>query len=278
MVAALFLSGCAQGTKPEDVALEYARALYASDLARAYRLISAEDRRVKDEAAFRREGGAISGFALEVSRRLASAIEAAAVETKIAGDRATVTLKVRLPDANARELAALAHDWDEKRLNALPWAERERITRRLDQLRRSGQLPMLEGQETFEMIREEAGWRVSLNWAGGVRVQFFAAAPKVSALDLRIEPPEAIVAPGERFQVVLRAENRSTREIVARVHHQIAPEREAGALALLHCPLFIPVRLGPGKVEEFRSEYLLLKDVPADAKQFRVTYEFAPVK
>ena len=36
--------------------------------------------------------------------------------------------------------------------------------------------------------------------------------------------------------------------------------------------------LKPGQTEEFRSEYLLLKNVPGSTKQFQVTYEFSLVK
>lgn len=278
LAALLLLSSCVHEAKPEDVALEYGRSLYASDLERAWRLISAEDQRVKDERTFRREGGSASGFALEVSRQLASFIEATAMETKIGGDRARVKLKVRLPEANAPEIAALVANWDERHLNTLPQPERERITRRLDQLHRSKQIPMLEGEESFELVRERAGWRVFLNWAGGVRVRFRTALQEKIPLEVRVSPEEALVTPGERVHVTLHATNRSAQNIVARVTHRVDPKAQADSLALLQCPLFIPVTLKPGQVEEFRSEYLLLKGVPADTKQFQVTYEFSPVK
>jgi hypothetical protein len=274
----LLLSGCAYEAKPEEVALEYGRALYAGDLERAYRLISADDRRVKGAEAFRRDGGAATGFALEMARQLASFMEAPDAETTISGERASVKIKVRLPDANAPELAALVADWDERRLNGLPQAERERLTRRLDQLHRSKQIPMLEGEETFELVREAPGWRVFLNWAGGVRVRFRAALRERISLQVTVSPEEALVSPGERVHVTLKATNRSTQEIVARVNHRIDPRVQADSLALLQCPLLIPVTLKPAQTEEFRSEYLLLKDVPADTKEFQVTYEFSPVK
>ena len=274
----LLVSSCAHEAKPEEVALEYGRALYASDLERAYRLISADDRRVKDEATFGRERGPATGFALEVARQLASFMEATAAETKISGERASVKIKVRLPDANAPEVAALVADWDERRLDALPQAERERLTRRLDQLHRSKQLPMLEGEETFDLVREQAGWRVFLNWAGGVRVRFRAALREKIPLQVTVSPEEALVSPGERVHVTLQATNRSAQDIVARVNHRIDPRVQADSLALLQCPLLIPVTLKPAQTEEFRSEYLLLKDVPGDTKEFQLTYEFSPVK
>lgn len=278
LAALLLLSSCVQEAKPEDVALEYGRALYASDLERAYRLISTEDRRVKDAEAFRRERGAVTGFALDLARQLASFMEATVAEIKIGDKQAWVRMKVKLPDANAPEIAALVATWDERHLNTLPQPERERLTRRLDQLHRSRQLPLLEGEETFELVRERAGWRVFLNWAGGVRVRFRAALEEKIPLEVRVSPEEALVTPGERVHVTLHATNRSTKDIAARVTHRIEPKARADALALLQCPLVIPVTLKPGQTEEFLSEYLLLKGVPPETKQFQVTYQFSPVK
>jgi len=278
LVVALLLSACAQEATPEAVSLKYSRALYASDLGQAYRLIATEDHRVKDEETFRREGGAVAGFALEVARQLASFIEAARVETKINGDRAAVTLRIRLPDANAPELSALIAGWDEGRLNALSRKEQEEISQKLGRLHRSGQLPMLEGEETFELVRERAGWRVVLNWAAGVHIRFLAAAPPALPLALSLTPEETVVVPGGRVHVTLRAANHSARDIVARVTHRIEPKSQADSLALLRCPLLLPVTLRAGETEEFRSEYLLLKDARHTAKQLQVTYEFAPLK
>jgi len=95
--APLVLRGCVRELGPEEVALQYGRALYASDLAEAYRFISSEDRRFKAESAFRRERGEASGFALDVARQLASFIEATPVEKTARGERAKVRLKLRLP-------------------------------------------------------------------------------------------------------------------------------------------------------------------------------------
>jgi len=267
-------SGCAQEEGPEAVAIEYARALYASDPARVYRLISSEDRRVKPEAAFVQERGAVSGFALEVTRQLASFIGATPVEKTIREERATVRLKLRLPDANAPDIVALVHEWDERRLNALSRAEREEITRKLNQLHRAQKIPMLEGIETFELARERSGWRVFLNWAGGVRVRFSTAMGEALPLQATVSPEEVLVTPGERVRVTVRAKNLSPRDIVVRVGHRTEPKAQADSLALLQCPLFVPVTLEAGQSEEFISEYVLLKDVPLEAKQFQVTYEF----
>lgn len=271
----VLLTGCARGAGPEDVALDYARALYASDGARAYGLLSTEDRRVKDKETFLRERDQPTGFALEAARKLASFIEATLTKKTPRGEHVTIILKLRLPDANAREIAALVHEWDERRLNALSRAEKRGILQRINQLQRAARLPALEGEETFDLVRERSGWRVFLNLAGGVRVRFRAAVDDAIPLQVTITPEEILVSPGERVRVDVRVKNPHTRDIAARVGHRIEPKPQAEHLAMLQCPLLLPVRLAPGQTEEFRSEYLVLKDVPEGAKRFQVTYEFA---
>lgn len=276
--ASLVLLGCVREPGPEEIALQYGRALYASDLVEAYRFISVEDRRVKDESGFRRERGEASGFALEVGRQLASFIEATPVEKTVKGERATVRLKLRLPNANAPEIVGLVGEWDERRLNALPPAERTRMLGRLEELRGAGRLPMIEGEETFELVREGSGWRVSLNFASGVRVRFQARAPESLALRLTVSPEEARVVPGDRVRVTVRATNLSGKAARARVGHRVEPRTQADSLALLQCPLFVPLTLPAGESQEFISEFLVLKGVPQEAKEFRVTYEFGSVE
>jgi cytochrome c oxidase assembly protein Cox11 len=165
-------------------------------------------------------------------------------------------------------------EWDERRLNALSRPEQEAIARELDQLHRAGKIPLLEGEETFELVREGRHWRVFLDWARGVRVRFDTASQAAIPLELTVSPVEVLVKPGERVRVTVRAKNLSAREIVTRVGHRIEPKAEAHSLALLRCPLFFPVTLAPGQVEEFLSEFVLAKDLAPETIRFDVTYVF----
>ena len=274
-VELLFLVGCARSPAPEDVAVEYGRAMYRYDAAAIYRLASATDRRAKDEETVRAQVGVPSGFALDIIRHLALFVEAKPVDTRLTGSRATVSLKLTLPDANAPEIRTLAHDWDETALDALSDAERADIRRKLDELHERRTLPVVEGQETFELVKEGGGWRLVLDWGGAIPVQFSASAAKTPALDVTTTPAEIRAKPGESFRVTVRAKNVSGHEVTTRVGHRIAPEADASFLALLQCPLFLPATFKPGETKEFVSEYLLLKDTPGPVTAFRVTYEFA---
>jgi cytochrome c oxidase assembly protein Cox11 len=89
-----------------------------------------------------------------------------------------------------------------------------------------------------------------------------------------VTPAEVVLAPGDQLRVTVRAHNRGGQEVTTRVGHRIEPEAESRHLALLQCPLFLPVTLRPGETREFSSEYLLLADVPKEVRALGVTYVF----
>jgi hypothetical protein len=273
-VTGLFLTAAARRQPPEDVAREYGRGVYANDADALWPLISSADHHAKDQATFRRQQRDLRGFTRQAVRQLAGYITATPVNVVHTGERAKVTLRFRLPDANAADIRRLMLDWDEARLDALPEVDRGRITASLEQLHKNGALPTIEGDETIELVREEGTWRVFLNWAGGVRVRFAAAVPSGGALDVSVTPAEVVLAPGEQLRVTVRASNRVGREVTTRVGHRIEPEADSRHLALLLCPLFIPVTLRPGETREFTAEYLLLADVPKEVRALTVTYVF----
>lgn len=273
-VVAIVFASAMRRPPPEHVALEYGRALYANDADALWRLISEEDHRAKDEEAFRRQQRNFRGFTRDAVRELARYIDATPVKTSITGDRASVTLRFRLPDANAPEILALAHDWDEDRLEALTTTERERILSRIVALHRERKLPTVEGDETIDLVRETGGWKVALHWADGVQLRFVADVEPGVRLDVSVTPAQATLSRGERLRVTVRASNRSDHEITTRVGHRIQPESQSKHLALLLCPLFVPVTLVAGETREFSSEYLLLADAPNDLRALDVTYVF----
>jgi hypothetical protein len=162
-LATALLASCAQRSDPEEVAREYGRSLYAGDADALWPLISAQDRKAKDQATFRRQQRDFRGFTGEAVRQLAGYITARPLKTTVTGDRASVTLRFRIPDANAPAVRDLMHDWDEGRLNRLAAHDRRRITARLEELHAQGALPTIEGDETMELVREGDGWKVFLN-------------------------------------------------------------------------------------------------------------------
>jgi len=274
LVLLFLLVTCGREVPPEEVALEYARALYSRDLSRAYRLLSAQDREWKTEAVFVAEGDAPTGNALALARHLASFIEVASAEGKITGNRAEVKLTLRLPNANAPEVAGLVQDWDEVALNGLPEKEAERIRKDLDEPHRSGRLPTLEGEEAFELVKESSGWRLAFHTAGAIRVRFTARIPE--GLPLQVDPreQELRVRSGEPVQMSLRRKNGSGRDVSVRVTHVIEPKDAAPFLVFLHCPLLLPLTLPPRESKEISSSFMIAGNAPAQIREFRVTFAF----
>ena len=272
--AAMLAAGCARGRAPEDVALEYGRAIYAYDAVTIHGLVSAQDRRAKDEEAIRAQLGAPRGFALELIRQLAPLVSAVPVEKHITDNHATVKLRFTLPDTNAAALRTLARDWDEGRLDALTEPERAGIRRHLNELHRSRTFPVIEGEETFALVKEDGVWRLALDWGGGIPIRFGASVAGSVSLEVTVSPAQIQAKPGESFRVTVRARNVAGHDVTIRAGHRIAPPPDANFLALLQCPLFLPATFKPGETKEFISEYLLLKDVPERVKNLEVTYGF----
>lgn len=262
------------GSEPEPfrVLIGYLKAAYARDYGQAYRFISAQDRRLKTEKVYVRERGAFSGFTLEVGRKLSQFIEAKPVKMDFNDDRGRIKVEVKLPDANS--LSGLVLNWDEERLNALPRTEQRRILASLDQLRRKNRLAMVQGEEEFAMVKENRAWRVYLDWGAGVRVSFDAAVPPESGIEAGPSVKQTIVRSGELFNVSYRVKNRTAKELYARIVHRVEPQPLAQHVDLVECALLLPVRILPGEEMEYASHYLLKGDLPDDAKELKITYEF----
>jgi hypothetical protein len=194
-------------------------------------------------------------------------------EKKVSGDRAEVRLRLRLPDANAPDVARLVRDWDEAILNALPESEAERIRNGLNQLRQAGGIPMLRGRDLRARERG-GGWRVALHSGAGVRVRFRTRIPE--GLPLRAVPQEQefLVQPGEPIQMSIRLMNGSGQDLSMRVAHEIEPKAAAPALVFVRCPLLLPVRLGPREAKEFSTTFMIAQGSLPQARAFEVTFAF----
>jgi hypothetical protein len=135
-----------------QVLTQYLKAVYARDFSQAYQLISLQDQALKKEHVYVRERGAFSGFPLEVTRKLAEAIQIRPIQEYSGEDGAThIRVAYKVPDANA--VAPLVFDWDEERLSSVSDTERRKILDALEHLTRGGGLQMIEGQEAFALVK-----------------------------------------------------------------------------------------------------------------------------
>ncbi len=278
-LAAVVSSRPAIGAGGEDflpILERYFRATYARDYQEAYPHIAAGDQRLKDSRSYVRERGAFTGFTLDVARKLASYAELMPTEKQVVTDRAKVKLRVRVPDAN--KLSEILYGWDSERLEALDQRQRRALLESIDSLHRAGKLPMVEGEESFDLVKEANGWKVFLDWSSGVRVNFQASIPAAVPVTAVIEQAEVGSRPGGIFKVAVKIKNIGNEPMLARIGHLVDPHDFRDYLDLVDCGFLLPVKLLPGVEEEFVSTYLLRSSLPEGVRRLNVTYAFSAAK
>lgn len=278
-VSFLMVPLCRAQGSPENVLKAYTQALYARDFEQAYPLLSEADRKLKSKEEYLRENPPFQGFALQAARKLASYIDYEDIHVQIQGTTATVKVRWRLPSGNAPEIRSLLQDWDEDRLSTLSKAEQEAILEKLEALRRSGKFPMLEGEDSFELLREAPGWRVFLNWGGAIKVIFRGEAKM--GLPWEFYPVQEVVLarPGETLRAIYRAKNLADRTTEGKARHLDEPKELAEKyLEMVQCFCFIQQALEPGEEKEFPLLFRVKEGVPEDVKSFQITYEFYPLE
>ena len=258
--------------EPTEVLTKYLKLLYARDFRQAYRFIANEDQRLKSQRDYARERGSFTGFTLEVARKLAGLIELKPVSERPEGKANRVQVDMKLPDANG--VSKLLLDWDEKRLNALPSPAQKKILSSIDDLIRRGKLPMIEGEEEFVLVNENARWKIKLNWAAGVKIKFATVLPPTGEILAEPITKETVARSDDVFTIGFRVKNRASREVVTRITHRIEPAELAPYLDLVECALLLPVRLRPGEEQTYHSTYAVRGDLPDGTKGLDVTYEF----
>ncbi|MBV7337928.1 cytochrome c oxidase assembly protein [Chloroflexi bacterium TSY] len=261
---------------PEAVVQHYVASIYAQDYESAYDFISVADKIHKSREDYLRENDSFVGFTLEVARQLASYIEYPDIQVERQGGRATVIAKLIVPDGNAdlvREIL-FAESSDSNELSKL---ERAALIEKLKHLHENGQLPTFETVQTFELTKERGTWWIMENWAEAVRVHF--SAELKDGLEWEFEPVQQIVRtkPGETLQTTYRAKNLSSQPITAKARHIDRPEEHLDSLDILQCFCFIQQTLQPGEEVELPLAFRIDWDVPSEAKDFYVHYEFYPV-
>ena len=261
---------------PMTVIQSYLRATYARDFAAAYRFISAEDRKVRDVNRYVQQRGPYSGFILDAARKLSEFIEVGTLNAQESPRGVRVAIKYRVPDP--QKIAPLLLNWDPRRLNSLPAAERKQIIDALDQRKQQGSLEMSEGTETFELIREADEWRVFLNWAAGVKIPLKLDLSKSPDLDVVLSKNEFVVQPGDLFEIVLKIKNRTQQPMTVRIGHLVEPSTIADYLDFVQCGFLLPVTVQPDKEQEFSGTYMLRGSLPEGVRGLNLTYDFRQLK
>src|SRR5262245_6752743 len=140
-------------------------------------------------------------------------------------------------------------------------------------MKMEGNMIMIEGQETIDLVSDRGGWKVFLDWASGIKVTLKVDLASSSELDARFVQSELIVKKDEPFQIDLKIKNRSTRPIVARIVHHIEPRDMENHLDMIACGALRPLALQPADVQQISSAYLIQDGIRAGEK-IDITYEF----
>ena len=269
------LYGAGPKTASDEIAVvieSYVKAIYSRDFASAYATVSERDRSFKSQKTYVSEQGAFSGFASQVARRLAGWIELHAVKPFISGDQASVTVKVHLPDPN--KIAPLVLNWDEARLNGLSTSEQTALLSALEARRREGRIAFIEAQEKFDLVKENSSWKLFFNWRMPVQVEVRTKLPQGTSLQVEPVARQIEFQPGEPFTITIRLRNPSTRELRARVMHNVEPKSLEKYLGVGDCGNYVPFRIGAGKQDENSSTFLVWTNLPPEVKRFAMIYEF----
>ena len=261
---------------PEIVLQAYLRAAYARDFVEAYRFISSTDRKVRDLNRYVQQRGPFAGFTLEAAKQLSESMEIRFIERKDTANRIQAIIHYKVPNPN--QLSPMLHNWDGYRLNSLATEERKSILDAIDKKRRDGSLEMSEGEEKFELVRENDEWRIFLNWAAGVKIPFRIDLSKSADLEVSLSKNEIVTQPGELFEIVLNIKNRTNQPITARISHLVEPKSLADYLDFVQCGFLLPVTLGPAGEEQFSGIYLLRGGLPEGVRQLSLTYDFRLLK
>lgn len=260
---------------PEEAVRQYVQAVYSRNYAQAYPLIADADTQHTSREEYLQLHVSFEGTALELATQLASYIRYESPRTEFRGDRATVTLGLILPNGNDTMLRELLMDFDEAALQALPEAEQERISETLARAHQRDELPVIVGEERFELVRDPDGWKIFLNWAGTVLVRFTGEVKAGLPWDFEPIVGEVRAPPGEILRGAFRVRNRADSPVSGKARHVILPSEEY--LEVIQCFCFIQQTLEPQEELTLPLLFRVSGDIPSDVETIDVHYEFYPL-
>jgi hypothetical protein len=249
----------------------FLKATQARDLETAYGYISSADQDVQDKSNYVQSEVSLSGFALELARRLTAGMDVWVIKQKIGPTKAHLEVGYRVPTAD--ELSPRLFDWNPDKLNRLSSAEQSALIEAVEKLKKSPKKIMLEGRDTFDLVLQADGWKLYFDWNSRARVNFTTPDSGSRELAVKFLRNNFLVKAEEPFQVDFRIANRTDREITTRLNHQFAPQRLASNIDMIACGLLAPLRLGPHETRDLSSSYLLRGKLPAQTRLI-IIYDF----
>jgi hypothetical protein len=265
--------------EPASLAQSYLRAVYARDFSTAYGYVSSDDQRARNLTQYLRQRAPFNGFALEAAKLLASMIEVEVVSNQVAASRILLTVRYNAPDPE--RISELLRGWNAYRLNSLPLGQRREIIETIHKQKRDQALVMISGEEKLTLVRQGDEWRVFLDWARGVTIPFRAILTEAGGaanLDVSLSRKQATIQPGDVFEVDLKIKNRTQNVMVISIGHLVHPRELTDYLQIVQCGFLLPIKLEPGKEQEYSGTYLLRGSLPDGVRQLNLDYDFRQIR
>jgi hypothetical protein len=258
--------------KPLEIIRAYLKAIHARDFQTAYRYISTTDKRVRDEITYLGSEANLSGFALELAKKLADEMEVWAVAEKLGVSKARYEVGYRVPTAD--ELAAQLHHWNPDKLNALSPGEQHRLREAVGGIKSRGPTISIEGRESFELVLERDGWKLYLDWPSRTRVVFKARPSRIGYLEVQFLRNDLLVKIDDPFQMDFTVKNLTDRDLTVRVDHRFEPRQFAEYVDMIACGFLAPFRLASREKLAISSNYLLRRPLPKSSL-LSIIYNFS---
>jgi hypothetical protein len=256
--------------EPIEIVKIYLRAAHARDSATTYRHISSIDKRVRNEKTYIRSQDNFSAFALDLAKRLAGDMDVWVIEQKLGSTKARLEVGYRVPTGD--EISSQLFDWNSDKLNSLSPPERTALIATWEKVKKSGKLITVEGREIFDLVLENDGWKIFLDWRSRHRVAFKTSRP-LKELEVKFLRNDLLVKPNEPFQVDIKVTNRTDRGIVAKLNHLFEPRRMEKNIDMIACGSLLPLRLGPQETQDISSSYLVRGKL-LSRDQLAIVYNF----
>lgn len=261
---------------PDDVALAYARAVYARDYATAWEFISAGDKEMKSREAYLAENVSYAGLKQELAYTLAGWLQFTETEIEIGDDRAAVTTRYRAPNGNQRQVYDILQAAGREKERSDD--EGEALFQRLEAMYAAGEIEILEGEQTFELIREWTGWHIIMGWDETVVVRLTAEVSPELPWEFYPLQEEVRALPGEFLVATYRATNLSDRTSTGKARHFVLPEAYEPHFDTVQCFCFIQQTLDPGESVDLTLSFRIGYEVPQEVRQIENKYIFYPLE
>ena len=257
-VVILILAGCSSNS-PVDTVKNYIEATYSWNYDRAYQLISEADRNIQTLEEYIESRSPGDPVLEERVRLLAPYIRYETPEINIGEDKVTLKIAGHLPN-----WSAIGFGGD--------------VKGKIKNLHRSGNLPTVKAEQTFQLVREKGEWRIFLNWSEAIVLTFGAEVKDDLPWEFGVRRNRVIAGPGEVLKVSYWAKNNSEVEITGKALHIIEPEEFRDYLETIQCFCFFEETLAPGEEKELPLVFRVNWDVPQDVNSYQVRYEFYPIE